>query len=200
MSDDTDREAEGERRLQQLFAHVRPRVKPPADDEAEIRRAVLAEWEAVTGRRIFRRRVGLAAAATGVLAAGIYFYGGKEPAIQYLTGYLIEKSLSVDNIFVMVVIFSYFGVPALYQHRVLFWGILGALVMRGTFIIDPEGVLRNIVVQDLPIGRSIDDTIRVLSALQHSTSTGDVCPADWGKGKESIKPSKAGEWFEKHAK
>jgi tellurite resistance protein TerC len=66
---------------------------------------------------------------------GIYFYGGSEAAIAYYTGYLIEKSLSVDNIFVMVVIFSYFGVPALYQHRVLFWGILGALVMRGTFII-----------------------------------------------------------------
>jgi tellurite resistance protein TerC len=70
-----------------------------------------------------------------LFGVGIYFYGGKEPAIQYLTGYLIEKSLSVDNIFVMVVIFSYFGVPALYQHRVLFWGILGALIMRGTFII-----------------------------------------------------------------
>lgn len=71
-----------------------------------------------------------------LFGAGIYFYtGSSEPAVQYLTGYLIEKSLSVDNIFVMVVIFSYFGVPALYQHRVLFWGILGALVMRGTFII-----------------------------------------------------------------
>lgn len=76
MSGETDREAERERRLQQLFAHVRPRVKPPADDEAEIRRAVLAEWEAVTGRRILRRRAGLAAAAAAVLAALLYVYGG----------------------------------------------------------------------------------------------------------------------------
>jgi tellurite resistance protein TerC len=68
-------------------------------------------------------------------AVGLYFYSGGESALTFLTGYLIEQSLSVDNIFVMVVIFSYFGVPAAYQHRVLFWGILGALVMRGTFII-----------------------------------------------------------------
>src|SRR5688500_2203468 len=68
-------------------------------------------------------------------AVGIYFYTGGEAALTFITGYLIEQSLSVDNIFVMVVIFSYFGVPAAYQHRVLFWGILGALVMRGTFII-----------------------------------------------------------------
>ena len=53
---------------------------------------------------------------------------------KYLTGYVVEKSLSVDNIFVISMIFSYFGVPALYQHRVLFWGILGALAMRGGMI------------------------------------------------------------------
>ncbi|NOZ50182.1 MAG: TerC family protein [Chloroflexi bacterium] len=57
-----------------------------------------------------------------------------EAALAYLSGYVIEKSLSVDNIFVFVLIFSAFGVPAVYQHRVLFWGILGALVMRGVFI------------------------------------------------------------------
>jgi tellurite resistance protein TerC len=68
-------------------------------------------------------------------AIGLYFYADRDTAILFLTGYLIEQSLSVDNIFVMVVIFSYFGVPAAYQHRVLFWGILGALVMRGTFIV-----------------------------------------------------------------
>ncbi len=53
---------------------------------------------------------------------------------QYLTGYIIEKSLSVDNLFVIAIIFSYFAVPAIYQHRVLFWGILGALIMRGIMI------------------------------------------------------------------
>jgi tellurite resistance protein TerC len=65
---------------------------------------------------------------------GIYVYGGSEPALAFLTGYLIEYALSVDNIFVMVLIFGYFGVDRIYQHRVLFWGILGALVMRGLFI------------------------------------------------------------------
>lgn len=65
---------------------------------------------------------------------GIYLYAGSEPALEFLTGYLIEKSLSVDNIFVFVLLFAYFNVPAAYQHRVLFWGILSALVMRGTLI------------------------------------------------------------------
>jgi tellurite resistance protein TerC len=66
--------------------------------------------------------------------AGLYFFVGKQPALEFLTGYLVEKSLAVDNIFVIAMIFSYFAVPAMYQHRVLFWGILGALVMRGAFI------------------------------------------------------------------
>ena len=65
---------------------------------------------------------------------GVYFWIGKEAALQFLTGYLIEESLSVDNLFVFLLIFSYFHVPARYQHRVLFWGIIGALVMRGIFI------------------------------------------------------------------
>lgn len=64
----------------------------------------------------------------------IYFWKGSEAGLQFLTGYLIEKSLSVDNIFVFVLLFSYFSVPAKYQHKVLFWGILGALVMRAIFI------------------------------------------------------------------
>ncbi len=65
---------------------------------------------------------------------GLYHYFGKVKAIEFLTGYIIEKSLSVDNIFVFVLIFSSFAVPAKYQHRVLFWGIIGALVMRAIFI------------------------------------------------------------------
>ena len=69
-----------------------------------------------------------------VFNAGIYYTSGSEPALEFLAGYLIEKSLSVDNIFVFLLIFSYFSVPLVYQHRILFWGILGALVMRGIFI------------------------------------------------------------------
>lgn len=64
----------------------------------------------------------------------VYWQFGEEKAIEYFTAYIIEKSLSVDNIFVIIIIFSYFNVPKAYQHKVLFWGILGALVMRVIFI------------------------------------------------------------------
>lgn len=64
----------------------------------------------------------------------VYYYFGKEKALEFFTAYIIEKSLSVDNIFVMLMIFAYFQVPPAYQHKVLFWGILGALVMRIIFI------------------------------------------------------------------
>ena len=60
--------------------------------------------------------------------------GGGSAAVKYLTGYVVEKSLSVDNVFVIAMIFGFFAVPPIYQHRVLFWGILGALVMRGVMI------------------------------------------------------------------
>ncbi|HNO76590.1 MAG TPA: TerC family protein [Phycisphaerae bacterium] len=60
---------------------------------------------------------------------------GRTAALQFFTGYVIEKSLSLDNIFVIAMIFSYFSVPAIYQHRVLFWGIIGALIMRGLMIL-----------------------------------------------------------------
>lgn len=65
---------------------------------------------------------------------GIYVFMGKEKAIEFLTGYVIEKSLSIDNLFVFIMLFTYFNVNTKYQHKVLFWGILGALVMRAIFI------------------------------------------------------------------
>jgi tellurite resistance protein TerC len=68
-------------------------------------------------------------------AFAIYRTMGKESGLEFLTGYLIEYALSVDNIFVFVLIFSYFKVPEKYQHRVLFWGIIGALVLRGVMIV-----------------------------------------------------------------
>jgi len=64
----------------------------------------------------------------------VHFWKGEQAALEFFTGYVIEKSLSVDNIFVFLVIFSYFKIPAKSQHRVLFWGILGALIMRAIFI------------------------------------------------------------------
>ena len=65
---------------------------------------------------------------------GIYYFQGSDKGLEWTTGYLIEKSLSVDNVFVFLLIFSTFAVPAQYQHRVLFWGIIAALIMRGAMI------------------------------------------------------------------
>ncbi|BCL80602.1 membrane protein [Ktedonobacteria bacterium brp13] len=69
-----------------------------------------------------------------IFNVGLYMLWGPNPALQFFTGWLIEKSLSVDNIFVFVLLFSFFSVPAAYQHRVLFWGVIGALIMRGLLI------------------------------------------------------------------
>lgn len=76
-----------------------------------------------------------------IFAAGMFTFVGEAEGYQFLTGYLIEKSLSVDNIFVFVLIFSHFAVPPQYQYRVLFWGILGALVLRATLILLGAAVL-----------------------------------------------------------
>jgi tellurite resistance protein TerC len=87
-----------------------------------------------------------------VFCVGIYFYPwpldetgtapGSRLAIEFLTGYLIEKALSVDNLFVFLVIFSYFKVPSMLQHRVLYWGVLGAMIMRAFFIVTGTALLQ----------------------------------------------------------
>src|SRR5215210_4440161 len=69
-----------------------------------------------------------------IFAGVVFYYQGSHRGLEFLTGYLIELSLSVDNLFVFLLIFSYFKVPAKFQHRVLFWGVMGALVMRLTMI------------------------------------------------------------------
>jgi tellurite resistance protein TerC len=69
-----------------------------------------------------------------VFAGGVYTFMGQDLGVQFLTGYLVEKTLSVDNIFVIIMVFAAFQIPSKYQHRVLFWGILGALVFRAIFI------------------------------------------------------------------
>ena len=79
------------------------------------------------------------AAAFAIL---LLFWHGHVPALQFVTGYVIELSLSVDNLFVFLVIFRYFKVPDEQQHRVLFWGILGALIMRGVFILAGVSLIR----------------------------------------------------------
>lgn len=78
-----------------------------------------------------------------LFGVGVYHFLGANAGVEFFTGYLLEKSLSVDNIFVFVLIFSHFSVPAPYQHRVLFWGILGALVMRATMILTGAAILES---------------------------------------------------------
>jgi tellurite resistance protein TerC len=103
--------------------------------------AMLALDLAVFHRRAHSVRLREAAAWSAVwvalsllFAAGIAVFEGSAPALAFLTGYVIEKSLSVDNLFVFVTIFQYLAVPPQYQHRVLLWGIIGAAVMRGAFV------------------------------------------------------------------
>jgi tellurite resistance protein TerC len=91
-------------------------------DAHEVTRREALAWSAVW--------IGLAIAFN----IGVYYFRGQEAGLEWTTGYLVEKSLSVDNVFVFLLIFSAFAVPPAYQHRVLFWGIVGALVMRAILI------------------------------------------------------------------
>jgi tellurite resistance protein TerC len=77
-----------------------------------------------------------------VFAGLLYFWKGQEHALEFTAGYIVELSLSVDNLFIFLLIFRYFRVPLDLQHKVLFWGILGALVMRGIFILIGIGLIR----------------------------------------------------------
>lgn len=85
----------------------------------------------------FREALGWSAmymAMAGAFAAILFFWQGQQASLEFVTGYVLELSLSVDNLFVFLLIFNYFAVPEEQQHRVLFWGILGALILRGVFI------------------------------------------------------------------
>ncbi len=77
-----------------------------------------------------------------IFAVVIFFWHGRTPALEFVTGYVIELSLSVDNLFVFLLIFRFFQVPAVHQHKVLFWGILGALIMRAVFIALGVGLIQ----------------------------------------------------------
>lgn len=93
----------------------------------------------------FREALGWSAmwvALAAAFAVLVYLWRGRTASLEFATGYLIELSLSVDNLFVFLVIFRYFHVPDTLQHRVLFWGILGALLARGTFILAGVGLIR----------------------------------------------------------
>lgn len=80
-------------------------------------------------------------ALAAVFAAVLFFWQGRQPMLEFVTGYVIELSLSVDNLFIFLVIFRYFAVPEEQQHGVLFWGILGALILRGGFILAGVGLI-----------------------------------------------------------
>ena len=85
----------------------------------------------------FRRALALSGMYIGlaaILAGILYFWQGRQAGLEFVTGYVLELSLSVDNLFIFLVIFNYFAVPDEQQHRVLFWGVLGAMIMRGVFI------------------------------------------------------------------
>jgi len=91
-------------------------------DAHEVRRREALAWSVAW--------IGIAA----IFNLGVYLFSGTERGVEWTTGYVIEKSLAVDNIFVFLLVFSTFQVPAIYQHRVLFWGIVGALFMRAALI------------------------------------------------------------------
>src|SRR5882724_13521661 len=74
-------------------------------------------------------------------AVAVFFWQGRTSALEFVTGYVIELSLSVDNLFVFLVIFRFFKVSSEHQHRVLFWGIIGALIMRTVFILVGVGLI-----------------------------------------------------------
>src|SRR5207244_9154273 len=93
----------------------------------------------------FREALGWSAmwiALAGAFAVLVYFWHGRTPSLEFVTGYVIELSLSVDNLFVFLLIFRYFRVPPGHQHKVLFWGILGALIMRAVFIAAGVGLIQ----------------------------------------------------------
>jgi hypothetical protein len=87
-----------------------------------------------------------------VFNAGIYFVSGKEKALEFLTGYLIEKALSIDNVFVFLIIFAHFGVPAESEKRVNFWGSLSAVIMRLVFILAGVALLERFHWSIYPFG------------------------------------------------
>lgn len=96
--------------------------------------------------RVVRSREALAWSAMWIALAAafaglIFFWQGRQVALEFVTGYVLELSLSVDNLFIFLVIFRYFAVPEQHQRSVLFWGILGALLMRGVFILAGVGLI-----------------------------------------------------------
>ena len=100
--------------------------------------------------------------------AVIYFWKGSGPALEFLTAYLIEKSLSVDNLFVFILIFNFFKVPAAFQHKILFWGVLGALFFRAIFILVGVALLAKFHFIIYILGGFL-----IFTGIKMATSSGD---------------------------
>ncbi len=124
-------------------------------------------------------------------------YTNSEAALSFLTGYLIEKSLSVDNLFVILLIFGYFAVPAIHQHRVLFWGILGALVFRAVFIFAGVALITKfawmVVVFGgfliaLPVAIDSGGTLLHESSLARPARAYCRCPGSWPQARPHRHP------------
>ncbi|MFT0650814.1 TerC family protein, partial [Lactiplantibacillus plantarum] len=80
-----------------------------------------------------------------IFAGGLWFFTGGDHALDFVTAYLLEKSLSIDNLFIFILVFGFFGIELKYQHRLLFWGVFGALVMRVIFIFGGAALLHHFV-------------------------------------------------------
>ncbi|CAN0656131.1 TerC family protein [Nitratireductor sp. OM-1] len=122
----------------------------------------------ITTREAMKTVAGYVALAM-VFAAGVFYFGGKDRGAEFLTGYLVEQALSLDNIFVIALIFTYFKVPSEAQYRVLFYGILGAIVMRLSLIV--PGV--KLVDQFMVIGMALG-ALLVFSGFKMMTSDDEM--------------------------
>ena len=105
----------------------------------------------ITTREAMKTVAGYVALAM-VFAMGVFYFGGKDRGAEFLTGYLIEQALSLDNIFVIALIFTYFKVPSEAQYRVLFYGILGAIVMRLSLIVPGVKLVDQFMVIGMALG------------------------------------------------
>jgi len=126
----------------------------------------------------------------------VYAWFGPERGLEFTTGYLIEKALAVDNIFVFVVIFSAFGIPALYQHRVLFWGVLGALVMRAGFIFAGAALVQRFHFTIYVFGAFLLATgVKLLLQREDGLSPGENAIVRWVRRVVPVTDRLAGERF-----
>jgi tellurite resistance protein TerC len=109
--------------------------------------------------------------------AGILYFWGPKAGLEFLTGYLVEKSLSMDNVFVFLLIFTYFKAPPSFQHKVLFWGIVGAIVARTFFIVGGLANPGNVSLDNLCVRIVPDPPVPSVCTCRRPDSAPDRIPA-----------------------